>query len=109
MLLGDTGLFLETEVNGNNCGLKLSLPESGVYHSQLGEAGISFDNFQTRWFLVSDQILSRYGGFGPFGQKATCESGLSCHIWGHDYDRSELLRRWVRRRMNEMYTLEMPE
>ncbi|MBI9047483.1 MAG: hypothetical protein JEZ06_23560 [Anaerolineaceae bacterium] len=89
----DTGLYLEGEVFGQNCGLKLSSPDMGVY-SPYGEVGISTQIYQTHWILTTEQSVLKDGGYQLFGNQHVGR-GFSYIVLDKDFNRDSLVNRWI--------------
>ncbi|MBI9045734.1 MAG: hypothetical protein JEZ06_14685 [Anaerolineaceae bacterium] len=99
----DTGVYLEGELMGQNCGLKISLPDMGFY-SSAGDIGVTANIHQSHWVLTTERSIYKYGGYHSFG-KRFYGKGLSSYVYDEDFDRGKLLNRWDSG-MNLLYELE---
>jgi len=100
----DTGPYLEGELLGQSCGIKISLPDMGFY-SPWGDIGVTAKTYKSHWILTTEKAVYEYGGYSSFGNQFIKEGFSSYYVYDEDFNRSALLARWVAK-MSRNYNLE---
>ena len=100
----DTGPYLEGELFGQSCGIKISLPDMGFY-SPWGDIGVTAKIYRPHWILTTEKAVHEYGGYSSFGNQFIEDGFSSYYVYDQDYNRSALLARWTGK-MSRNYDLE---
>ena len=102
----NVGLYLEGELLGRDCGLKIAYLDTGIYFPG-GEVGVTSENYVSHWILTREEFVFDAGGYNQFGRRYAFPEGFdSYYILKEGYDKDALKYWWIANRYNRLYTLE---